>query len=237
VERAVGVVLRFAVTVGAAFLAYTGKQGQTADARKAADAAYQSARRDEAAAREEEQVAHAEAAAIGETGSVDELQALADRAQKAADEQNMAAKVVGQLCAAVKRCRQAEEALTTATKRLGEAKTKAAALERAEAARERIQKARAAAKGGPASSPLSAMWIAARGGWQADEVAASIDVGLAVLIIAVTQLFAFCAHPAVRLIVSGLERPANVAMAAQEPRPLAETVPLAEGVAHSRAAG
>lgn len=218
--------LCFAVTVGAAFLAYTGKQGQTADARKAADAAYQSARRDEAAAREEEQAARAEAAAIGEAGSVDELQALADRAQKAADEQNLAAKTGGQLCAAVRRCRQAEETLTTATKRLGEAKTKAAALERAQAARDRIQKARAATKGGPASSPLSAMWIAARGGWQADEVAASIDVGLAVLIIAVTQLFAFCAHPAVRLIVAGLERPANVPASLQVPRTLAEAVPL-----------
>src|SRR5262245_21214608 len=124
--------LCFAVTVGAAFLAYTGKQGQVADARKAADAVYQSARRDEAAAREEEQAARAEVAAIGETGSVDELQALADRAQKTADEQNIASKTVGQFCAAVRRCRQAEEALTTATKRLGEAKTKAAALDRAE---------------------------------------------------------------------------------------------------------
>jgi hypothetical protein len=220
--------LCFAVTVGAAFLAYTGKQGQTADARKVMAATYEAARRDETAAREEEQAARTEAAAIGEAGSVDELQALADRAQKAADEQNLAAKTAGQLCATVKRCRQAEEALTTATKRLGEAKAKAAALERAEAARGRIQKARAAAKGGPASSPLSAMWIAARGGWQADEVAASIDVGLAVLIIAVTQLFAFCAHPAVRLIVSGLDRPASLPVTAQEPRRQAETVPQAE---------
>jgi hypothetical protein len=222
--------LCFAVTVGAAFLAYTGKQGQTADARKVMAASYEAARRDETAAREEESAARAEAAAIGEAGSMDELQALADRAQKAADEQNAAAKAAGQICAAVKRCRQAEEALTAATRRLGEAKAKAAALGRAEAARGRIQKARAAAKGGPASSPLSAMWIAARGGWQADEVAASIDVGLAVVIIAVTQLFAFCAHPAVRLIVSGLERPAVASVRPQENRPLADAAPQMSGI-------
>jgi hypothetical protein len=199
----------FVLTVGAAFLAYTGKQGQTADQRKAAAEAYQSARQDEAAAREEEKAARDEAAAVGETGTVEELQALADRAEQTASDQATAAKAANVLCPAVKRCRQADEALTLATRRLGEAKAKAAALERAEAARERIQKAVEQAKAGPASSPLSAMWIAARGGWQADEVAASIDVGLAVLIIAVTQLFAVMAHPAVALIVGGLAVPAR----------------------------
>ena len=207
------------LTVGAAFLAYTGKQGQTADQRKATAEAYQSAKQDEAAAREEERAARAEAAAIGEAGTVDELQTLADRAQKAADEQAAAVRVASILCFAAKRCRDADAALTLATKRLGEAKAKAAALGRAEAARERIQQAKDEATAGPASSPLSAMWIAARGGWRADEVAASIDVGLAVLIIAVTQLFAVMAHPAVALIVAGLERsvvPAAAAPISQE---------------------
>jgi len=208
----------FVLTVGAAFLAYTGKQGQVADQRKATAEAYQSARQDEAAAREEERAARAEATAIGEAGMVDELQALADRAENAAKEQAVVVKAAGVPCSAAKRCRDADAALTLATRRLGEPKAKGAALERAEAARERIQQAKGEAQAGPASSPLSAMWIAARGGWQADQVAASIDVGLAVLIIAVTQLFAVMAHPAVALIVGGLERPIVAVAAAPVPQ-------------------
>jgi hypothetical protein len=46
-----------------------------------------------------------------------------------------------------------------------------------------------------------------------------------VLIIAVTQLFAFCAHPAVRLIVVGLERPAVASVRPQEDRPMMEAPP------------
>jgi hypothetical protein len=228
---AAGWVVCLVLTVGAAFLAYTGKQGETADQRKATAEAYQSAKQDEAAAREEERAARAEAAAIGETGVVDELQALADRAQKAADEQAAAAKVAGLLCSAVKRCRDADTALTLATKRLSDSKAKAAAMERAETARGRIETAQGRTKAGPASSPLSAAWIAARAGWQADEVAASIDVGLAVLIIAVTQLFAVMAHPAVALIVAGLERPApSPAAASPTPAHQGASLPAVEQV-------
>lgn len=190
------------LTVGAAFLAYTAKQGATADQRKATAAAYQSARQDEAAARAEEAAARAEASAIAETASADELQVLVEEAKAKSDRE---ADRKG--CGA--RCEAAKDAYAALLSRLGQARTKAAALERAEAARARISQAQAHAKAGPASAPLSALWIAARGGWKVEEVDANVNVGLAALMIVFTQILAWCAHPAVKCIAWGLERPAE----------------------------
>jgi hypothetical protein len=204
------------LTIGAAFLAYTAKQGAAADTRRGSAETYRSAKQDEAAARAEETAAQAEAAAIDELAGVEELDLLAGRAQQAADEAATIATGQGVLCVQVKRCRQAEEALAAMTQRLGQAKAKAAALERADEARRRIKEAQSRAKSGPASAPLSAMWIAARGGWQAEEVDASMNVGLTVLMIVFTQLLAWCAHPAVKCFAWALH-PLAAPMASEPP--------------------
>ena len=61
---------------------------------------------------------------------------------------------------------------------------------------------------------MSAIWIAAQAGWKAAEVAQSIDIGFAILSILVTQIFAALGHPALKLVMWGIERPAvNVAVA------------------------
>jgi hypothetical protein len=206
VRLAAGAAVCLVLTVGAAFLAYTEKQGATADARRSNADTYRSAKQDEEDARAQEAAARAEAVGIGEPVSAEELDLLANRARKTADEAADRAKAQGVLCIQVARCRQAEETLAGITHRLGRAKAKAAALERAEQARGRIKDAQARTiAGGPASAPLSAMWIAAQGGWTAEGVDASMNVGLAVLMILLTQILAWCAHPAVKCIVWGLD--------------------------------
>jgi hypothetical protein len=161
---------------------------------------------DEQTARAEEAAARQEAAAIGELVSVEELDALTTRARVSADDEAKLAKGQGALCSQVRRCRTAEETLAGLTQRLGQAKARAAALQRAEEARGRVSAAQGRAKAGPASAPLSALWIAARGGWQAEEVDANVNVGLTALMIVFTQILAWCAHPAVKCIAWGLER-------------------------------
>jgi hypothetical protein len=68
------------------------------------------------------------------------------------------------------KCETAKDAYAALLARLGQTKAKAASLQRASEARGRLQKAQERAKSGPKSAPLSALWIAARGGWQAEDV-------------------------------------------------------------------
>jgi hypothetical protein len=226
---AAGTAVCLVLTVGAAFLAYTAKQGETADARRGTAEAYRSAKQDEQDARAQETAARAEAAAIAELVSAAELELLAERARKTADEAAERAKVQGVLCIQVTRCRQADEALAAITQRLGRAKAKAAALRRADQARGRMEQAQDRAKAGtPTSAPLSAMWIAAQGGWKAEEVDASMNVGLAVMMILLTQILAWCAHPAVKCIIWGLERPAATTAPASAQVAEPATMPVAE---------
>lgn len=194
------------LTVMAAFLAYTARQGEVAAARQTSADGYESARRDEADARRDEGEARAEASAISETASVDELKLLADEAKAKAGREEGRGGCLG-------KCEAAKDAHAAAVGRLGQAKAKAAALNRAEAARQRVRAAQDRAKGGSAPLPMSSVWIAAQTGWKPAEVAQSIDVGFALLSILVTQLFAALGHPAVKLIAWGVERPAvNVAV-------------------------
>lgn len=188
------------LTVMAAFLAYTARQGEIAAARQTSADGYESARHDEGDARRDEGEARAEATAIAESASVDELKLLVEAARDKADREAGRGGCLG-------KCEAAKDAHAALIGRLGQAKAKAAALDRAEAARQRVQAAQGRAKGGSASLPMSAIWIAAQTGWKAAEVAQSIDIGFALLSILVTQIFAALGHPAVRLIMWGIERP------------------------------
>jgi hypothetical protein len=188
-----------ALTVMAAFLSYTAKQGEIAAARQTSADAYASARRDEADARRDEREARGEAAAISETASANELALLADEAKAKAGREEGRGGCLG-------KCEVAKDAHAALIGRLGQATAKAAALDRAEAARQRVVVAQGRAHGGSARLPMSATWIAAQAGWDAAEVAQSIDVGFSLLSILVTQVFALLGHPAVKLVLWGIER-------------------------------
>lgn len=189
------------LTVMAAFLAYTARQGEVAAIRQTSADGYESARRDEADARRDEAEARREAASIPEASSVDELKLLVEAAKAKAGREEGRGGCLG-------KCEAANDAYAALIGRLGQAKAKAAAFDRAEAARQRVQAAQGRAKGGSAPLPMSAIWIAAQTGWKAAEVAQSIDVGFALLSILVTQVFAALGNPAVKLIMWGIERPA-----------------------------
>ena len=186
------------LTVMAAFLAYTARQGEVAAARQTSADGYES-RRDEADARRDEGEARAEAAAISESATVDELKLLVDAAKAKADREAERGEMFG-------KCEAAKDAYAALIGRLGQTKAKAAALDRAETARQRVKTAQQRAKGGSARLPMSAVWIAAQTGWKPAEVAQTIDVGFALLSILVTQIFAALGHPAVKLIMWGIER-------------------------------
>jgi hypothetical protein len=203
------------LTVMAAFLAYTGKQGETAAARQAAAESYQSAKRDEASARRDEATARAEAAAITETATVNELLLLVDAAKAKAEREAGRGGCLG-------KCEAANDAYAALVGRLAQAKAKAAALARAEAALRRIAEAQGRTEAAPAPIPMSAQWIAARTGQDAAQVAQTIDIGFALLSILVTQIFALLGHPAAKLIARGVER--------QEANPAATPTPAANEV-------
>jgi hypothetical protein len=208
-----------ALTVMAAFLSYTAKQGEIAAARQTSADSYASARRDEADARRDEKEARVEAAAISETASADELALLADEAKAKAGREEGRGGCLG-------KCELAKDAHAALIGRLGQAKAKAAALDRAEAARQRVVVAQGRAHGGSARLPMSATWIAAHAGWDAAEVAQSIDIGFSLLSIIVTQVFALLGHPAVKLVMWGIERPQPTSQSAA-PAPV-RTVPAAQ---------
>jgi hypothetical protein len=187
------------LTVMAAFLAYTARQGEVAASRQMSADGYDSARSDEADARQAERAARAEAAAIAELATVEELQTQVEAAKAKAEREAGRNGCAG-------KCEAAKDAHVVLVGRLGQAKAKAAALGRAEAARQQVAAAQNRAKSGTARLPMSAMWIASRTGWAPAEVAQSIDIGFALLSILITQLFAALGHPAVKLIMWGIER-------------------------------
>ena len=187
------------LTIVAAFLAYTTRQGEVAASRQTTADGYESARTDEADARQAERVARAEAAGIAELATVDELQTLVGEAKAKADREAGRGSCQG-------KCEAAKDAHSALLGRLGQAKAKAAALARAEASRQRMASAQGRATGGAACHPMSALWIAAHTGWEAAAVQQSIDIGFAIGAILATQILALLGHPAVLLIMRGIEQ-------------------------------
>ena len=103
------------LTVMAAFLAYTARQGEVAAARQTSADGYESARRDEADARRDEGEARADAAAILESASVDELVLLMEAAKAKAGREEGRGGLPGQvrsrqgcLCSARREARAGE---------------------------------------------------------------------------------------------------------------------------------
>jgi hypothetical protein len=117
-------------------------------------------------------------------------------------------------------CHVAKDAHATLVGSLGQANAKAAALDRAKSPASAFRRL----KGGrnvDRCPSMSAVWIAAQTGWKPVEVAQSIDIGFALLPIPVTQLFAALGHPAVKLIMWGVEHPpaaSSELVAAEKPK-------------------
>lgn len=104
-------------------------------------------------ARQEARDARAEASRIAEVGSVRDLEALQASAKASMDSASAAAKKQGIECIQSKRCRKERAELDQVTERLGQARAKADAIERAEKAEGRLASAKTEAReAGPASA-------------------------------------------------------------------------------------
>lgn len=98
------------------------------------------------AARQEARDARAEAAGIKEIASVRDLEALQASAKSSLDSATAAAKKQGIECIQSKRCRKERDSLDQVTERLGKARAKAEAIERAEKAEQRVSTAKSEVK-------------------------------------------------------------------------------------------
>lgn len=104
-------------------------------------------------ARQEARDARAEASRITEVASVRDLDALQASAKASLDSASAAAKKQGIECIQSKRCRKERAELDQVTERLGQARAKADAIERAEKAEGRLASAKTEAReAGPASA-------------------------------------------------------------------------------------
>ena len=98
------------------------------------------------AARQEARDARAEALRISEIASVRDLEALQASAKASLDSASVAAKKQGIECIQSKRCRKERDSLDQVTERLGKARAKAEAIERAEKAEQRVSAAKSEVK-------------------------------------------------------------------------------------------
>ncbi len=194
-----GTIVSVIVTISAAVMAYTDRQGTQIQNRVAARTAYTGAQHDAAAARAEIAAARAEAARITEPMSGHDLDRLAaeedERAARERSEERGGCRTI---------CKAAEANAISYRARAGQARAREAALWRAEKADERLQRALAKAKeAGPAEVSMLATHIAAHHGEDAVDVARWIALGSTALTIILTLLMAGLAHSAVSLIAQG----------------------------------
>ncbi len=194
-----GTIVSVIVTISAAVMAYTDRQGTQIQNRVAARTAYTGAQHDAAAARAEIAAARAEAARITEPMSGHDLDRLAaeedERAARERSEERGGCRTI---------CKAAEANAISYRARAGQARAREAALWRAEKADERLQRALAKANEvGPAEVSMLATHIAAHRGEDAVDVARWIALGSTALTIILTLLMAGLAHSAVSLIAQG----------------------------------
>lgn len=152
------------VTIIFAVMAYGENQGAHQGAKQAANISLVEAEE----ARREAREARAEAAKINETMSVAALTGFEADARKAYGDAQKAAETNKLECTRYKKCREARAALADATKRLGEAQTKADALSRAERADTKVRSAKSEASSTGsaevnASAAKFAMWLGVNG--------------------------------------------------------------------------
>jgi hypothetical protein len=194
------------LTAWAAVSAYADKQGKDILARQAASAAYEAAQAEAAFARQNIRQARAEAAAINETASIADLEALA------AFQRDLIAKETKDRGGCGANCRKAEDTLNAVLGRVPAARAKEAAWARVEVAERHLKSATGEAKFGPAEPSMLAGYIARQTDRDTAEVARTIALATTGFAIVVTLLMAGLAHQAVSLIMQGVGvQPRNAA--------------------------
>ncbi len=184
-----------AVSMFASATAYLQEQGEKLTTAASKADAYKAAKADAETQR-------ATLAQIGEKADTQTLAALVDTAKaKLAGEKAKAADATGeaadQACAMRKDCKAADTALAAILERLGQARNR-------EAAQAALDKAKAVMVGGNAQGSAAAEWIAARTGGDADAIARTIAILMALAVICGTQVVAACGHTAAELIAGGM---------------------------------
>ena len=193
-----GTVIAGAMTVAAAYLAYTSALNAGIDSVVTAQAQAETAREKRAAAQAELEVAQAEAAGIAEPMPSAALKRLYDDAiaRKAAEsmpERGGCGKKEKSLC------RTAEREAADYLRRLGDAEAKEKAERRAEEARKILAEVETVADTAPATQELAAIDLAMRIDTTPEEAARLIARGLALLSIALTVIMGLLAHRAMEL--------------------------------------
>jgi hypothetical protein len=171
-----------------------------ADAAKTRMAAYRDARAEIAAAQKARDDAEAEATAIAETASVEDLLAIVARERELAQ---IEAKDRGGRGKLAKAHEDAEQAAMT---RVPAARAKAAALARADAASARLAKARDDAKGGTVTTAPLATLIAEQTGGNAELIASAIDLGEPLFMVLGMLFFAALIDKSLSTLICGLGR-------------------------------
>jgi hypothetical protein len=193
-----GTVIAGAMTVAAAYLAYTSALNAGIDSVVTAQAQAETAREKRAAAQAELEVAQAEAAGIAEPMPSAALKrlyddALARKAAESLPERGGCGKKEKSLC------RTAEREAADYLRRLGDAEAKEKAERRAEAARKILAEVETVADTAPATQELAAIDLAMRIDTTPEEAARLIARGLALLSIALTVIMGLLAHRAMEL--------------------------------------
>lgn len=197
--RIAGTVVCLLTSAYCAANAYAARQSAQILAAEATGRAYADARQAIETARNEAEAARKEASAIAEPMPSTELQTLYADAKARRDAESDA-KRGG--CGNI--CKKAEAEMPEIMARLGQAKAKERALDRAEKAEARLAEAKQTAKAGDAEPNMIASAIAARYGLDSHDVTRNIALIMSVLGIAVTLCVACYMHDAVCLLVEGI---------------------------------
>jgi hypothetical protein len=195
-------VMSLILTVVAGGGSYLASHGDIILASKGASQKYDNAQADAHSAREEARTARAEAAAVKELASVEALKAIVDTAKQTAKDRSGQAKDGGVLCTAIKKCVDAQNSVTAAITRLGEAETKAAALKRADDADNKAKIADGRTAKGPSGASLNGVFVGKMLGVDAYTGDEYFDAALTVITLLTTITFALSGHTAVDLFAS-----------------------------------
>ena len=184
------------------------------------------------AARQEARDARAEAAGIKEIASVRDLEALQASAKASLDSASVAAKKQGIECIQSKRCRKERDSLDQVTERLGKARAKAEAIERAEKAEQRVSAAKIEVKeAGPVAA--NAMASQASAWFSLDVRTTEQQFALIMMLVLVgsTLSLAFLGEHATKLMVEAFRQEAPKPVRVSRPGVVKPAEPAARGLA------
>lgn len=188
-----------------ALFAYGEKNG----AQQGAKASASMSLADAETARQEARDARAEAAKIAEIASVKDLEALQASARSSLDSASTAAKRQGIECIQSKRCRKERDSLDQVTERLGKARAKAEAIERAEKAELRVSAAKGEARevgivSANAMASITSSWF----GLNVQTTEQQFALMMMLVLVGSTLSMAFLGEHAVKLLVEAFRHEA-----------------------------